>query len=223
MGNYAGALAGNAINPCHPVDPLHAAGYGALFGGLGGGIGGLANGLGSEAAAASEEASAASDAAGASGTDAQAAEEAASAGENGNIADDVYSDANDSRPSTQAANSQSSGGYTSDNWTDTTLQPGKLVVQGSPGEGQYFTSLEDFENSGGTLDEYNNGLQIQPKVGVGPRQGVTVYQVVEPTAAAESQALANSVQGPGGWTQYFIPGGPNNPGLCALYCIPFKP
>lgn len=223
VGNYAGALAGNAINPCHPVDPLSAAGYGALFGGLGGAVGGLANGLSSEVAAASEEASAAGDSAGSSGTSAQAAEEAASAGENGNIADDVYSDANSSRPSTQASESQASGGYNSDTWTDTTLQPGQQVVQGSPGEGQFFTPLEEFQNSGGTLDEYNNGLQIESNPAYGPRQGVTVYQVVDPTAAAQSQALANSTAGPGGWTQYFIPGGPNNPGLCALYCIPFKP
>jgi len=106
---------------------------------------------------------------------------------------------------------------------DTTLQPGDLVVQGSPGEGQFFTPLGEFENSGGTLDEYNNGQQIEPNPNYGPRQGVTVYQVVDPTAAAESQALANTSAGPGGWTQYFVPGGPDNPGLCAIYCIPFKP
>jgi hypothetical protein len=118
----------------------------------------------------------------------------------------------------QAANAQTSAGYNTDAWSNTTLQPGTQLVQGSPGEGSYFTSLDQFQSSGGTLNEYNEGLQINPNPNYAPRQGVTVYQVIETTNAAVSDALAND--GAGGWTQFYIP---NQSGLCAVYCIPFVP
>lgn len=129
-------------------------------------------------------------------------------------------------PSQLARGWQGSGSYPGvDSWSDTTLPKGTYVVGASPGQSQFYTTLDGFNATDGSAESYYQNLQIGPNT-ANPsyppyRSGVTIYQVnTEDLSAASSNALANPQFGPGGARQFFIPDYKSS--LTPVYSVPFK-
>jgi hypothetical protein len=129
-------------------------------------------------------------------------------------------------PAETARSWQGSGSYPGvDAWSDTKLAKGTYVVGAAPGQSEFYTTLDGFNATDGTAEDYYQNLQIGPNT-TNPnyppyRSGVTIYQVnTDNVPAAMGNALANPQFGPGGAPQLFIPG--YKDALTPVYSIPFK-
>jgi hypothetical protein len=81
---------------------------------------------------------------------------------------------------------------------------GTIVYAGEPGMTGFATTENGMLAAGTDATAFNEGLQIGPRAGL-YRPGVTVYEVLEDTPGAYSEALANAQHGPGGFPQLYIP------------------
>lgn len=129
-------------------------------------------------------------------------------------------------PSSQATAWQGTAPYTGiDSYVDVNLPQGLYVVGAAPGQSNYYTTIEEFNNSGSTAEAYYSMLQIEPNTTNSNyslyRDGVTVYRVNQISPAAFSSATtANPQFGIGGASQFFIPNFEDV--LTPIYSIPFK-
>lgn len=129
-------------------------------------------------------------------------------------------------PAEQAASWQGSGDYPGvDDWSNTTLTKGTQIVGASPGQGNFYTSMDGFQGTDGSAAGYYDHLQIAPNTSNPAyppyRSGVTIYELNEDTVVGQATTSANPHLGGGGATQYFLSDPQNQ--LSPVYSIPFKP
>ena len=103
-----------------------------------------------------------------------------------------------------AKQSQELIGYNVDEFTTTTLKAGDKIYGLTPGQGQWYTTMEMVKKSGYSYTNLYNGLQIKPHPTLGYRTSVTLYEVTQDVVVATGQALNNTSVGSGGYTQFFI-------------------
>jgi RHS repeat-associated protein len=108
------------------------------------------------------------------------------------------------RTISSAKAAQTAGGYLADEFTGTILTKGTKIFGLTPGQTAWYTSADMVEASGMSYKILYEGLQIAPDLEFGYRQYVTAYEVTEDITIATGKALANTKNGTGGFTQYFI-------------------
>jgi hypothetical protein len=114
-----------------------------------------------------------------------------------------------------------------DRYRNIVLQPDMYLVGSTPGQGSYYTTMSGMARTEMDVILYNQGLQVAPNL-TNPsrdvvRDGLTIYRVTSPTAAAFGRALANPQLGSGGLPQVFVPADDNGlfPTLQKIDFIPF--
>jgi RHS repeat-associated protein len=119
-----------------------------------------------------------------------------------------------------AAGWQGQGRYPGiDNWRNITLDEGKYVVGGMPGQSNYYTTLNSLKRSGLDRSVLFQGLQVMEHPDFGYRAQVGIYRVTGSTPAAFGTTYANPAFGTGGYPQIFIP---DYSGLQLIRTIPLK-
>lgn len=123
--------------------------------------------------------------------------------------------------SAEARAAQGQGKYGGvDAWSDTTLKPGQIVVQGAPGgDSKFFTTLDALNQSQGDARVFSEGLQIAKHETKGYRPGVTILIVEKETPAAAGVARANPQHGPGEFPQLYVP---DTSALKPVLSVPLK-
>jgi hypothetical protein len=110
------------------------------------------------------------------------------------------------QPSQAAATFQGAGNYPGiDLWRNIRLRPGSIVLGGSPGETDFFTTERAVARSGLDARTLFEGLQVAPHPVHGYRPSVVAYEVLEEAPAAFGIVRANPQFGAGGYPQLFIP------------------
>lgn len=101
---------------------------------------------------------------------------------------------------------QGRGSYAGiDNWRNITLQEGKYVVGGLPGQSNFYTTISGLSRTGLSATSLWEGLQVQPNAVLGYRGSVGIYEITRSTSAAFGTTYANPAFGGGGLPQIFIP------------------
>jgi hypothetical protein len=92
-----------------------------------------------------------------------------------------------------------------DSWEPITLPKGTVVAGGVPGQGHFYTPNETLLETGTNAKAYNEGLQISKDRFPTYRSETRLYELNYDVNAAQSIAVANTGNGPGGFKQYYIP------------------
>jgi len=110
-----------------------------------------------------------------------------------------------SSASQSARSLQGSGSYPGvDRFRDITLQKGKVIYGGAPGQSTFYTTESGLARAMGSRTTLFKGLQVAPHPSFGYRQGMTAYEVLQNTPVAFARALANPQYGAGRLPQLVV-------------------
>jgi RHS repeat-associated protein len=116
-------------------------------------------------------------------------------------------------PSDFARSLQGSGSYTGvDRFRDITLQKGKIIFGGAPGQSNFYTTTSGLNRAGGSSSSLFQGLQVDkagPHIPAHPitggyRPGVTAYEVIQNIPAAFGRSINNPQFGSGRFPQIVV-------------------
>ncbi len=124
------------------------------------------------------------------------------------------------RNASQTARSLQGGGLYSgvDRFRNITLQQGKVIYGGVPGQSAFYTTESGLARAAGSRSTLSQGLQIAPNPTLGYRPGITAYEVLQNTPTAFGRALANPQHGVGRLPQLVVPDYKNV--LRPIYSVP---
>ncbi len=105
-----------------------------------------------------------------------------------------------------------------DRFRDITLQKGKVIYGGAPGQSAFYTTESGLARAAGSRSTLSQGLQVAPNPTLGHRPGVTAYEVLKDTPSAFGKASANPQHGAGGLPQLVVPDYENV--LRPIYSVP---
>lgn len=95
--------------------------------------------------------------------------------------------------------------YCPDEWEQVRLPVGDTVVQGDPGESNFYTICHTLRQNHYQKTDYWKALQVKEHATQGYRSSVVLYVIEEPVTAGLAKVLKNIRFGPGGAWQLYIP------------------
>lgn len=101
---------------------------------------------------------------------------------------------------------QGQGNYPGvDNWNNTVIPKGTVIVAGEPGVSGYFTTPDSVRKCGNSRSQLFQGLQVAPHPTHGFRPKVGVYVTTADITVAAADTQANPHLGAGGLPQMYCP------------------